>query len=880
MNFLRRIWFLLQRRRLDSSLQEEMRQHMELKVRENQEIGLTPEEARRRAQLEFGNPRLAGEHTREQWGFPWFESVLQDVRFGLRLLWKSPGFTSVAVLTLALGIGANTAIFSVINAVLLRPLPFPQPDRLVRVFNTLPGVTDANGISYPNFRDLQTSSQVFEQLGAYQQDSVILTGAGEARTLPAAVVTSEIFAALKTPPIAGRTWTVDEDRPESSPVVVLGEGLWRQQFGGDASLVGRTISLNGRAFTVAGVMPASFQFPYTQPRTQVWIPLVHSSVFSQMLKWRSGHYLQIAGRLAPGMSLAQAQMAVATVQARMVRDYPKENSEWGIRVQGLEQQIVGDQQRPLIVMMTAVALVLLIACANLANLLLARGAGRAHEVALRKALGASGGRLARQFITESTLLSVMAASVGLAGAWWGMAMLKSVLPPEIPRIDEITVDGWVLAFSFAIAVVAGIFFGLLPACQSSSANPGDGLKERNAVGSAGSGRRTMRAVLVAVEITLSVVLLVGAGLLIRSLQRLQAVDPGFQPSEIITLTVSLPRQHYPQPRQWSAFFNQLDQQFVSLPGVQGVGAAIPLPLSGSSINLAYAVEGRPALSNAQAPTAEYAAINPDYFQVMRIPLLRGRTFTPADSADAARVCIISETIARRSFPNEDPIGENLLFGSAGTTARRIVGVVGDVKFRALKEDSRPEIYAPFNQEPAATMQFAVRAPRSIANSLAPTLAAKVHALDRDLPVDDVTPMADTVSETIAPERFRTLLLGLFGAVAILLTAVGVYGVLSYNVTMRTREIGIRMALGSTRGDVQRLVLGQGMLQIGVGLIAGLALAFALTRLMRSMLYDVSAADPPTFVSVVVLVTLVALIACYVPARRATKVNPIIALRNE
>jgi putative ABC transport system permease protein len=880
MQFFRRLWFLWSRERLDRDLQEQMRQHLELKIQENLAAGMAEDEARRRAHSEFGNPAVAQESTHATRGFPSLESLFQDIRFGLRLLWRSPGFTAVAIITLALGIGANTAIFSVINAVLLRPLPFPQPERLVMVFNTLAGVTNQNGISYPNFRDLQASNPAFEQMGAYQQDSVTITGVGEARAVPAAVVTSSVFGVLKTEPMAGRIWTPEEDLPASAPVVVLGENLWRQQFGGDTSLIGRTIFLDRRPFTVVGIMPASFRFPYTQPRVQAWIPLVHSSAFSEMLKWRDGHYLHIIGRLKPGVSLAQAQTAMATAQASQVRDYPKENSEWGIRLQSFEERLIGDQKRPLLILMSAVTVVLLIACANLANLLLARGAGRSREVALRQALGASSGRLHRQFITESTLLSLIAGSVGLAAAWWGMAMLKHVLPSDIPRIEEIKIDGWVLAFSLLIALAAGIFFGLLPAWQASGANPGDSLKEHDARGSASGGRRRLRAALVVAEVMLSVVLLAGAGLLVRSLQRLQSVDPGFQPNEIVTLSVTLPRQRYPQPQQWAAFFNQLEQQFASLPGVQGVGAALPLPLSGSSLNLAYAVEGRPPLSNAQTPTAEFAIINPDYFDVMRIPLLRGRAFTAGDGADAPKVCIISETIARRSFPNDDPIGKNLIFGFSGSTARRIVGVVRDVKFRELQEDQKPEMYVPFSQAPLASMQFAVRAPRNIVNSLVPTLAAKVHALDRDLPVDDITPMAEVVSQTIAPQRFRTLLLGLFGAVAMLLTAVGVYGVLSYNVSTRTREIGIRMALGSTRGDVQRMVLRQGMLQIVVGLAAGLALAFALTRLLQGMLYGVSTADPLTFVSVVALVTVVALIACYVPARRATKVDPMIALRQE
>ena len=881
MQFFRRLWFLWRRERLDLDLQEEMRHHLELKIQENLAAGMAEDEARRRAYSEFGNPAVAQEHTRESRGLPSLESFLQDIRFGLRLLWRSPGFTAVAIITLALGIGANTAIFSVINAVLLRPLPFPQPERLVIVFDTLPGVSDANGISYPNFRDLQTSNQVFDQMGAFQEHGVTLTGSGEARLVPAAVVTSGLFGVLKAQPIAGRTWTADEDRPESSPVVVLGEGLWRQHFGADPSLVGRTISIDGTAFTVIGIMPASFQFPYQQPRIQLWIPLVRSSLFAGLLEGRGGHYLRIVGRLKPGVSLAQAQAAMETAQARLVKDYPRENGAWGIRLQGLDEVIVGNQRRPLVLLMSAVAVVLLIACANLANLLLARGAGRSREVAVRRALGASGGRLARQFITESTLLSVIAATVGVSAAWWGMAMLKSVLPPDIRRVDEINLDLGVLAFSFIVAIAMGIFFGLLPAWQASGANPGDGLKERDASGGPGRARRTLRSALVVVEIALSVVLLVSAGLLVRSLQRLQSVDPGFEPNELITLNVGLPPRRYTEPHEAVAFLTRVEQQFASLPGVQGVGAAVPLPLIKGSINMGYQVEGRPVLNNAQLPTAELVTVNAEYFKVMRIPLMRGRAFTSSDGVDAPRVCIISETIARRSFPNEDSIGKNMIFGlTNANTARRIVGIVRDVKFRGLNEVTSAEMYVPFQQEPLGGLQFAVRAPRSIANSIIPALRAKVHELNRDIPVDDIAPMAESISQTIAPERFRTLLLGLFGAVAMLLTAVGVYGVLSYNVSTRTREIGIRMALGSSRGNVQSMVLRQGMLQIVVGLAAGLALAFALTRLMQGMLYGVSAADPLTFVSVVALVTLVALIACYVPARRATKVDPMIALRNE
>jgi putative ABC transport system permease protein len=804
----------------------------------------------------------------------------QDLRYGMRMLARSPGFTVVAVLTLALGIGANTAIFSVVNAVLLRPLPFPDSNQLVQIFETLPaqGVTSA-GTSYLNFQDWERQNQAFDAMAAAQQVTVTLTGHGEPQYVPTEAVTSGVFRMMRAHALIGRTLSPEDDLPGANPVVVLSEGLWRERFDADRSLVGRAIALDSESYTVVGILPAGFHFPIAFPAAKLWIPLSHANLFKDLLPLRGGHYLNVFARLKPRVSLSQSQAEMETVQARIAQDHPKTDAGWSARVIPLERQLVGDVQLSLFLLLGAAGFIVLIACANVANLLLARATARARELALRTALGAGRGRILRQLLTESTLLGLSGGLLGLAAADWGVRALKIILPPDLPRIQEVGVDARVLGFSLLLAVVAGIVFGLAAAWQASELNLSETLK----VGGHGTGdnrrRRTLRSLLVVTEVALAVVLLAGAGLLIRSFQRLQAVNPGFNPQGLMVLGLELPRQQYPLPAGWARFDQTLLERVRGLPGVQSASAVIPLPLSDSRINLAFHIAGRPEPPPDKLSSAEYSAVDAEYFRVMQIPLLRGRSFGATDAADATKVCVISQAFARTYFPNEDPLGQNLVFGFNDSKApRRIVGVAADVKVHSLGDPPQPEMYVPYAQDPWFAINVVVRAPNTAGMGAA--LAAQVHALDLNLPVEEIQPMGSVIHDTVAPERFRTLLLGLFGALALLLAAIGVYGVIAYNVTQQTHEFGIRRALGAEPRDALWLVFRQGMKLAFVGIAAGIVTIVALARPLGSLLYGISALDPFAFVGAVLLLSAVAAGACYVPARRATRVDPMIALRYE
>jgi putative ABC transport system permease protein len=807
-------------------------------------------------------------------------TLAQDIRYAVRALRRTPGFTFIALATLAVGIGANTAIFSVVDAVLLKPLPFAEPGRLVRVYQTLPSQgVDSGGASYPNYADWAERVRSFEDLGGFRMHDFTLTERGEPALVVAATVTSNVFRLLRARPLLGRTLLVSDDAPGAAPVAVLTEKLWRQRFGGDPAAIGQTVALDKRPFTVVGVMPASFTTPPEVPVADLWTPLSQDPVFADLRERRGGHYLTIVGRLAPGRSIPQAQAELAGVAATLARQYPKENEGWSVRLVPLVESLVSGFRTALLVLLGAVALVFLIGCANIANLLLARSSARSREVAIRTALGAGRARLARQFLTECLVLSLAGGALGVVLAYAGMGALRRMLPSDLPRAEEIALDGRVLLFSLAASILGALVFGLAPALQTASGGLSAALRE----GTAGSGesgrRRRLRGALVVAETALSFVLLVGAGLLGRSFLRLRDTPLGFDPSGVLTAGMSLPRSQYDKPAQWIGFYSSLVERMRGEPGVQSVAAALPLPLMGGGLNFAFHVEGKPVPPGETEPTANYTSLTTEYFKVLRVPLLRGRLFTDADGADRPKVCVVSAELARRFFPGEDPIGRRLVFGFTEPVSREIVGVVGDVKRDGLGVVSRPEMYVPFVQEPWWAAYLIVRTSGDPA-ALAPAVRAHVRALDATLPIEDTAPMTRTVYDSAAQPRFRTTLLAVFGGAALLLAALGIYGVVSYGVGRRTRELGIRVALGAQRGDVLRMILGEGLILSALGLAAGLAGALVLTRYLSSLLFEVGRLDPPTYAVVGATLLAVSLLAGFLPARRATRVDPVTALRQE
>jgi predicted permease len=803
----------------------------------------------------------------------------RDLRFAARMLARSPGFTAVALATLALGIGANTAIFSVVDAVLLRPLPYGEPDRLVAVYQTLPsqGVS-SNGASYPNYADWIAQTKSFESLGAVRMHDYTMTGQGEPALVAAGTATSNVFGLLRAVPLHGRGLLASDDDPGASPVVVLSEKLWHERFGGDPAAVGRTVRLDERIFSVVGVMPASFKTPPNVPPAEIWTPLVQDPVFSDLREKRGGHYLTIVGRLARGVSRAQAQAELAAVAAELGRRFPKENEGWGVRLVPLAESFVAGVRTALLVLLGAVGLVFLIACANVANLLLARSTARAREVAIRTALGAGRGALARQFLTECLLLGLVGGGLGLAVAAAGTGSLRAWLPADLPKVGEIGLDARVLVFSFGASIAAVVVFGLAPSLQASGGNLSGALREGSAGAGESAGKRRLRHAFVAVETALSFVLLVGAGLLARSFARLQEVPLGFEPARVLTAGMSLPRSQYGQPGQWRSFYSTLVDRLRSEPGVESVAASLPLPLYGAGLNFAFQIEGRPERPGSDL-TANYTAMTPNYFHVLGIPLLRGRLIGDGDVEGSPRVCVISSAFAKRFFPGEDPIGRRLDFGFRESVSREIVGIVGDVRRDGLGMESRPEMYVPFAQDPWWAAYAVVRTSGDPAR-LAGTLRHDVRALDPTLPIESVQPMTEMVSDSVAQPRFRTTLLGLFGLVALLLAVIGIYGVIAYSVGRRTRELGIRMALGANRRDLLRLVIGEGLALTAAGLAIGAIGAAVLTRYLASLLFEIGRLDPATYAVVAATLLLAGLLACWIPARRAAHVDPLTALRSE
>ena len=808
-------------------------------------------------------------------------SLLQDARFSLRMLWKKPGFTLVVMLALALGIGANTAIFSVVNTVLLRPLPYKNSEQLIwlQEKNQSADISEET-LSPPNYLDWKTQSESFEDMGAFASTRFTLTsGAGEPERINAAFVADGFFSVLKAEPRLGRTFTPEEDKPGNGRVIILSSALFERRFGSDPSIIGNSITINGSPYTVVGVMPKDFMSPKPDDRRppEAWAPLAVD--YSQAN--RRGDYLNVVARLKPGTTVEQARAEMVAITQRLEQQYPNTNTGWSPIVMPLHERFVGNVRPALMVLLGAVCFLLLIACANVANLLLARSTARQKEIAIRSALGARRGRIIQQLLTESVMLGVTGGALGLLFAFWGIGVLTSLSPGRIPRVGEIDVDARVLLFTLGVSLLTGIVFGLLPALQASNPNLNETLKEGGRSSLEGRSGGRLRSVLAVTEVALALVLLIGAGLMARSFLRLQDVNPGFDAHRVLTLGLFLPTTKYKDGPAIVAFYNELLSKAESLPGVVSAGAIDTLPLDVGGNVLGFVIENRlPQTPGDNTADAEHRVVSREYFGTMGIPLLRGRLFEGQDGPDAPRAIVINQTMANRYFPGEDPLGKRINLGNPQSSPwLTIVGIVSDTRHEGLSSEPYSQMYAIHTQTPRRALNLVLRSSGD-PMSLVSAIRSRVAEVDSDLPLSNVRTMEQILSESILRPRFNMTLITIFAVVAMMLASVGVYGVISYSVSQRTHEIGVRIALGAHSRDIFKMVVGQGLKLALVGVGAGVIAAFALTRLMAGLLYGVEATDPLTFVGISAGLTAIVIIASYVPALRATKVDPMISLRYE
>ena len=806
-------------------------------------------------------------------------TLLQDIKYGCRALAKNPGFTAVAVLALALGVGANTAIFSVVNATLLNPLPFPEEGRLIRLGQGARGqdAPERGAFSFPDYKDVQAQSRTLAHVSAFLNAGAMLTDEGfDQERVYGADVSPEYFSVLGVEPQLGRVFTAEEDKPNSG-VVLISHGLWLRRFGGRRDVIGRQIRMGAASPTIIGVMPEGFEYPFRADRQDFWEPLSDRPIPDR--DKRDNHTYRVIARMKPGVTIEQVNAELDTISRRLEQQYPDSNTTVLVGAASMHEEMTRDARPALLILLGAVGLVLLIACANVANLLLARAASRQKEIAIRTALGASRWRVVRQLLVESLLLALAGGACGLLLALWGTDVLVAAGPADIPRVRDTGLDASVLAFTLLVSVLTGVIFGLAPALQASRADLTGGLKEGSRGATEGPRRSRARSALVVAEVAISLVLMISAGLLIRSFVRLMQTDPGFDPARVVALDIPLTRQRYDTPEKQTAFFSQLISRVRATRGVEAAGLVSNLPLGSSVDEIAFNIEGRPPFPPGAQPEAHYTIVSAGYFDALKIPLRSGRMFTEHDDARAPNVMLINEALARKVFAGENPLGRRLIT-EEGVPPFEIVGVVGDARRRSLAAEAAPEFYVPFQQAAQRRMNLVVRAGAGDPLALTTSLRGAVAELDKDQLIWQTQTLDHLVSASVAGRRFNMTLLGLFAAVAMLLAALGLYGVMAYTVTRRTHEIGVRMALGARGSDVLRMVVGQGMRLALAGVAVGLAAAFALTRVLASLLYGVSTTDPLTYAGLAALLGTVAFLASYLPARRATKVDPMEALRYE
>jgi predicted permease len=883
---------LFRRKQVGRELDEELNGFLEMAVEEKMKQGMSRKDALRAVRLERGSLEVTKEVVRSAGWESFVETLWQDLRYGVRMLRTSPGFSIVAILTLALGIGANAAIFSVVNGVLLRPLPFPHPDHIVLIYECLPGFGINSPFNAPDFRAFSERQRAFESLAMYSNQRYELSGSGEPERIEAARTSAALFPLLGTEPILGRTFASDEDQPGHS-VLVLSYGLWQRRYGADPNILGRTILLDRQPYTVIGIMPRGFQFPIRGERwngapAELWVPLSFTS--PELQAWGMEYNHTLLGRLKRGVTLAQAQRDATRVIAEVEELYPAQVVAYfrglhlNARVLLYGREIVGSVRTSLLVLLVAAGLVLLIACANVANLVLARACGRQKEMAIRAALGAARSRLLQQMLLESLLLGVIAGTVGLFIGHTGTRLLISLSPAEIPRMQGIGMDGPVLIFTLGLSLLTVVFFGLRPAIEASRTHPNQALKETGRGTTQGRARRSVQSILIVSQTALAVILLTGAGLLLRSFAKLLETDPGFHPQRALAMSIPVPLRAYSHAHDIRDFYQELLRRTAALPGVTSVGASTDLPLRAREHDGVVQVEGRELSSPIETA---HSWILGDYFAAMGITLKHGRMFTPEDRLGAPEVVIISETAARAYLPGEDPLGRRLLFGGTWHT---IIGVASDVKDSAIEKPADPHNYTPYlamsdgaladpTFDGLRTLHLAVRA-RSDPSSVLSEVRREIASLDPQLAVADAKTMDAEIQESLAPQRFNLFLITLFAILAVFLASVGVYGVVSQSVAQRKHEFGVRIVLGARVQDVVGITVREGMKLAFLGAAIGSLGAFSLTRLMASLLYGVSAHDPITFIGVVITMCGVAFLACYVPARRAMRVDPMVALRYE